>query len=245
MALPNLKIERSNYYKQVLRVQKSNMFGFWRANEDGPSLNCGDWSPQFNNAAFSAATMMAQGRGPDGHPCPLFGTGVVLNLYSAGLAADTTMAEVSGIVWAQGNPGHMAGTTAGYILALITDANNNLIISKNTTAYQVAFDYQANNTDEQTTKTLDATVANDWHCYGFSVSDTDDYAKFYVDGVLEGTDTGIGTWSGALAEDTTVVGSSAAGTPADTFDGYISLIALWNTPLSDSEHKLLGTMLGS
>jgi len=233
----------ANYYKRILKVLPAKLFGFWRMDELGPSLVAGDWSIQSNNAAFSARTMMSQGRGPDGKRCPLFGSGLYLNLYSAGLAADCAMAEVSGMIWAKGTAAVMSGTTAANILTLSTDANNLLTITKNTTAYQVAFDYKANSTAEQTTKTFDSSDAGEWHCYGFSVSDTDDYAKFYVDGVLEGTDTGIGTWSGALAEALCVVGASST-TVADEFAGNIALLALWSTPISNADHKYLGTLRG-
>jgi hypothetical protein len=151
------------------------------------------------------------------------------------------MAEISGIIWFKpSNMSVTSGTTARYLAYIYTDANNNFSLTKTTAANTYALDYQANNTDEQTTVTL---YDDDWHSLGFSISDTGDYCKLFLDGVLMGTDTGIGTWSGAEGSTTTVLGSSST-TAADVWSGWMAHWAFWNTPLSNSEHQAIGTMLG-
>jgi hypothetical protein len=232
---------RRNYYNQILRTQGSSLIGLWRLNELGPGLNAGDWSKQGNNAAFGTATMMAKSFGPDGHRCPLFdGSTSYVNIYSAGLLADATPAEASCLVWVKPAAASvLVDSTERYIFYIYTDANNYAKLSKTTVDNTYALDYVANSTSEQTTSTVSDA---DWHSLGAVVSDTGDVCKFYVDGVLIGTDTGIGTWSGAIGSTTCVLGASSTSAGSDSWSGYMGIAALWNTALTNAEMLAIGSL---
>ena len=232
---------RGDYYKKVLQEQSSDLIALWRLNELGGTV-CGDMSKEGNNGAYGA-TSLGNALGPDRHICPLFdGSTSYLDIYSA--AFNTDFLETAGTIagWAKvASAAVWADSTVRRVITLAADADNYIAIEKTATANELGFHYSAGTPvlDSVTdSTTIGASV--DWFHVAITWDTTADAIYAYVNGT-QGTSATLGTWSGALASTTAVIGSSST-TAADVWSGWLSNIAVWKVALSASEIARLANL---
>lgn len=220
------------YIDKVLATQPDDLIGYWVMGESSGTL-AADSSPQGNDGTFTGVTLGQEGIG-DGSTCPLFdGANDVVDIYSAGLAADFNVAEGALMAWLKVSA---AGVwTDGAIRALINlevDGNNRVRLYKNSTNNQLVAHYEANNVSEFVIHTISDT---DWVHFLMTWSVAADQVKGYVAGSqVDTTKTALGTWVGALNSDRTAIGSGRVATPAEVFDGTEAHVALWKAPLAQA-----------
>ncbi|HEB26272.1 MAG TPA: hypothetical protein ENI05_00655 [Porticoccus sp.] len=132
---------------------------------------------------------------------------------------------------------NLAGTTKMQIITLNYDAQNYIDITFDTTAYRFNGAYEAGNTLKSVNSGLVYNVDGgpqypEWHHFGLSWTSAGDALKFYVDGLQQGsTQTSLGTWTGAMASGTMVLGSSSSSSAADVLTGYIARVGIWSVVL--------------
>ena len=232
---------RGDYYKKVLQEQSSDLIALWRLNELGGTV-CGDMSKEGNNGAYGA-TSLGNALGPDRHICPLFdGSTSYLDIYSAAFNTDWSEAAGSVAGWAKvASAAVWADSTKRRILTLAADANNYVAIDKSATANRLDFFHVAGSTSDSVTDSTTIGASVDWFHVALTWSVADDAIFAYINGAQAGTATGLGTWSGALASTTAVIGSSST-TAADVWSGWLSNIAVWKVALSASEIARLANL---
>ena len=233
------------YYKKILTTQPHNLIGLWLQREQSGAVSY-DTSVQGNNGVYTGVTL-----GQPGIP----GTGMTSagydgatsynNIYSAGLASDfngdegtlLVTAKVTDIgVWADGG--------ARYLAKLYVDGSNVVQILKESADNTIGFYYTAGGSQED--KLVGGMLDTDFVCYVITWSKSGDVVKYYIDGDLYGSDTGLGDWSGSLHAAYTVIGSAiATGAAFALWSGSIATVALWNKALTADEISSLATVFES
>jgi len=225
---------RGDYYKKILREQSSDLIALWRLNELSGTV-CGDLSVEGNNGTYSGVSL-GDGFGPDRHICPKFdGSASYLDVYAA--AFNTDWSEAAGTVagWAKvASASVWADSTLRRVITLRADGNNYVSIEKSATANRLDFYHVAGATSDSVTDSTTIGASVDWFHVALTWSVAADAIFAYINGAQAGTATGLGTWSGALASATTVIGSSST-TAANVWSGWLSNIAVWKVALSAAE----------
>ena len=233
----------SQFAERNLRQKRSNRVAYWRLN---PAP--GDGSDVVEELVQTAANCSGtpasivwdrDNRSPANLLAPEFdGSSSTIDLYSAQLDSAISKTEATISVWAKvANSGVWSDSTKRVILHLGADGDNYFEISRTTTNDQVRAEYKAGGTSK--TVDISTLVSGEspvqWVHYCMVVSVVGDTLDFYVNGTAGTQATSLGTWAGSLNSDLTVVGSSALGTPADVWSGYIAELGIWSTPLSAAE----------
>ncbi len=149
------------------------------------------------------------------------------NIYSASLAGAWNGAEGSIVIWGQWTE-NVDGANR-FLANLFTNTNNRLVIDR-TAATTLRWRYIAGGT----TKTINITINDtNWHAIAVTWNKAADRAIGYYDGGQSGTtQTGLGTWVGALT--TALIGASTI-TPTFVWKGRSAHVALFNRALSAAE----------
>lgn len=230
----------SNFLLHSLRVTNAAVVAAWRLRPLPSGVAEEITSVDNLNGTFSNCTFPFSLHSPAGLHCPEFnGTSSTIDLYTAALASAIDMTEISVSIWAKvASASVFTDSSKRSIITLSADGNNILQISRSTSNDVIDFDYTAASTaDTVAASTLTAGASPvTWMHLGLTVSDTGDAMKAYLNGVQTGsTQTGIGTFSGAIDSDLTVLGSSALGTPADVWSGGISDLIIYSEILTADE----------
>lgn len=199
---------------------------FWRLNEASGS-DALDSSTNGYDGLYSGPTLAAL-TGPDGSNAPSFnGTSDRVLLSSSGVIADLDMTEGTALLWFKPASGVWTDGATRYALGIYASGTNYLVIGKDS-SNRLAMQYRAGGTTKQY---LDGTfTSTDWVCAVMTWSASADEVKFYIDGAQVGsTQTGLGTWSGAVTSVT--LGSYIA---SFFWSGGLALGALFDTVLSDT-----------
>lgn len=226
-----IDLERA-YWRKVQSVQRNNLIGFWPLWERSGSV-ARDLSPQANNGAYTIGTL-AGANFTDGRGMPTFdGATDYVDLYSASLVADFDGGEGSLLVWAKVSAvGVWTDGAERWLVGLSADNNNRIRLYRATTNNRLAFNYAAGGTNEFVT--MNGLSETGLMVLGLTWSKTAGQVKAFYGASQEGTtQTGLGTWSGSLAETKTVIGANAT-TPGAVWSGNLARFALWNTPLSNA-----------
>jgi hypothetical protein len=231
--------------EKVKRIQTSGLIGYWPLDEERGTAALDHSSNGYNATSASLMRGWNDRRmlAPDGSKCAQFnGSTSLVNLYAAQPSEPTTEGSLS--IWVATPQENLSGTTAMEIIRLGADANNAINFRVDTTAYRFGAAYTAASTVKAVTSPLLYNMSGgaalpDWHHFVFTWSATNDAATLYVDSVVQTAATSLGTWSGSMNSDLMVLGSSAIGTPADQFTGWMAHFALWTPILTQTEVDML------
>ncbi len=230
----------TSYIQKMERTYNSSFVGLWPLDEESGTV-AEDISPNGYNATSSGllrSNIQRSFLAPDGGKCAQFdGSASYINIYSAITKEPTTIGSISLLVAVP--QANLAGTTKMQIITLKYDSQNYIDITFDTTAYRFNGAYEAGNTLKSVNSGLVYNVDGgpqypEWHHFGLSWTKAGDALKFYVDGLQQGsTQTSLGTWTGAMASTTMVLGSSST-SAADVLTGYIARVGIWSVVLPDA-----------
>ena len=230
----------TSYIQKMERTYNSSFVGLWPLDEEFGTVAY-DLSTNGYNATSSGLLRSNLQRGflaPDGGKCAQFdGSASYINLYAAQPAEPTAIGSIS--VWAATPDANISGTTKMQIIRLGVDNDNNLEIAFDTTAYRFNGSYEGGGTTDNVTSDLLYNVDGgpqypEWHHFALTWDAANNKLKFYVDGLQQGsTQESLGTWTGAMASTTMVLGSSST-TAADVLNGYLARVGIWSVVLPDA-----------
>lgn len=188
-----------------------------------------DISGNANHGAHSN-TVLANLAAPWGRSIPQYnGINSLLNLYSAGMAADFNPAQgtallllkIPSAVWTDG--------VLRRLFTLRADNNNIVYGEKHTTPNSVRLSYTAGGTGETA---IFAVALETLFVIGLTWDKTAEQVRFVVNGCqMESTRTALGIWSGALSPTSACIGSAAT-TPGALLSGWAGPWVLCNQALS-------------
>lgn len=212
---------------QFLRLRDSG------ATADDSSINNNDGI----NQATSLAAMMAQLTGPFGDLAPLFAHSNLtsVDLFSAGLAADIDMSEMSFALAIRAiGAGLWTDATARYPLILRSGTTaNQITVQRAIYDGQIFIRRYTGGIIKQTT-IVNLSDAN-WHIISFSVSENDGIQQTYLDGAPYGPAEVPGTWAGGAL----TLAQVSSPTAGQRWEGGIAEVGLFDRALSDAEQALL------
>lgn len=224
-----------DYKERVKRIGSSDFVAYWPLQEESGTVAY-DLSANGYNATSANLVHSRKVLGIDGLPCAEFnGSTSYIDVY--GILADEPTTEGTVSLWAATPDANIGDTTAMYLVYLAVNSNNFIRIYFDTTANQFNGTYKAGGTASSVNGGLLYNIGYgaEWHHFALTWSATGDAVKFYQDGVQQGTtQSSLGTWSGSIAEATSVVGSSST-TAADQFTGWMQHLAIWGAALSDDD----------
>lgn len=232
-------VSGSTYSEKVNGIAPANLIGWWKMAEPSGSVST-DSSSQANNGAYTAVTLGQTGIG-DGLTAASFdGSTSFNNIYSAALNTDFNGQLFTVAGWAKVSAaGVWTDATARTLLRLRVDANNDLNIARTTTDDTLRAIYVAGGTSKNVSTTLSPTA---WFHWAVTVSLAGDVLKFYINGAQVGsTQTGLGTWAGALTSTVCVIGAVST-VPGSVWSGLSAHVLLYNTVLSDAQVLALATV---
>ncbi|MCK9602592.1 MAG: hypothetical protein M0R06_26330 [Sphaerochaeta sp.] len=222
---------RRTYLQTVRRICGGSLIAYWPLSEQAGDVAF-DRSGRGHNGAYTGVTL-ASGLAPGRTLAPAYnGTDAFTNIYSAGLAGAFNGAKGTVLIWAKvGAAGAWTDGATRRTVLLRADGNNSISIDKSNTDNYVYFAYGAGGT-------VDTVLYNGlggntgWMMLGLSWDKAADQVKAYAQGAQVGaTQTGLGTWSGALAATLTTLG--ATGTAVNNpWSGLLAHAIVCNVALS-------------
>jgi len=219
------------------RTYNSDFVALWPLDEESGTVAY-DISPNGYNATSSGllrSNIQRSFLAPDGGKCAQFdGSASYINIYAAVTKEPTTIGSIS--LWVAVPQANLSGTTKMQIITLKYDAANYIDITFDTTAYRFNGAYEAGNELDSINSSLLYNVDGgpqfpEWHHLGLTWTKAGEALNFYVDGVAETAVSGLGTWTGAMASGTMVLGSSSSSSAADVLTGYIARVGIWSVVL--------------
>jgi hypothetical protein len=229
------------YTKKVRLSAFQYQIGYWPLADPIGSASAGDESGLRAHGSYTNIALEQAGIG-DGRTAALFSSSYV-NIYTAALDAVFNGGEGTLAIWFQfQSAGIWTDATARQFLQLRTDANNQATIRRTTTNNQLQAQYVAGGTSKTVNITsLGGSVA--WNHFAMTWSKSADQVIAYINGAQSGaTQTGLGTWAGALNSTACLIGASTT-TPGNPMSGLLAHAAAWNTPLSAAQIARLATVL--
>lgn len=228
------------YGSKILSTQPSHLLAYWKLSETSGST-AADSSGNGRNAVYSGVTLNGT-TFLNGDPAPnLDGINDLINAYSSSFATAFSGGEGTALLWAKVNSaGTWADSTLRRMLYFGVDLNNRLVFQKGTAANQVSLVYIAGGTNKSAT--INSFSTTTWFAVAVTWSKSADQAQYYVDGAAVGTAlTGLGNWTGALANTTVTIGAGSTGANEPWY-GSIANVALWDVPLNPTEIAALATV---
>jgi hypothetical protein len=231
------------YTQKVLTLFGANVIGYWTL-QDASGTVCTDVSGLGYNGAYPASphtpTLGQTGIG-DGLTCASFdGTDDCANLYTAGLAGVFDGSKGTVLIWGKvAAAGVWTDATDRYLFDIGADSLNRVYAHRTTANSAVAIAYRANNVTKLVTVTSSST---DWFHCGVTWDKTADKAIMYWAGSQTGTtQTGLGTWAGALATAQVVAGvySTLYGNP---WSGLLAHVLILNRAATPAEVAIVATI---
>lgn len=162
----------------------------------------------------------------DGNPAPLFNANGLIDLYSASLSSAFNGNEGSFAVWV--NP---TWNAAAHSIVKLGGASNRFIeLAQNTSDRFVSYRFVDGVNDGVQ---IPYTPALTWEFVVFRWSDTADVHEVIIDGVSEYSTTPIGTWTGGLSADYSVLGAYSTSFQ-QPYVGSMAHFALFDYWLTDA-----------
>jgi len=226
------------YYQRVLNTRPDKLIGYWPMWEPS-GATAYDLSKQGNNGAYSNVTLAQRGMG-DGRTAASFnGTTSKNNLYSAALAADVSVTELTLMLWLKITPTVWADGVSRIPVHFGANTTTNYFrMLKGSTVNQFQFSYVAGGTSKNVT--VGSFNPSNFFCAVMTVSVIANQMKAHINGAQVGTTmTGLGTWVGALASNLCLIGGQTT-IPGLPFNGLAAHCALWSTPLPADVIAYLG-----
>lgn len=226
-----LTLSRRVYYRRVLSVRPANLIGYWPLWETS-GTTIGDYSGNGRNGTYTGVDLGQPGISR--YTAPLWdGTNDYGNIYSAGFAAAVGTAEGTMALWIKVSAvGVWSDAAQRRLFHMQADGSNRITIVRSTTNNRIDCSYIAGGTTK--TIALTSLTSTDWIHIAMTWSVAGNAQTAYANGVSPGTNTGLGTWAGALSSTGCVLGSLNT-TPAGVWSGSLAHAAVWNVALSAGE----------
>jgi len=218
------------YYKKIRRLFGSSIVAYWPLYESSGTV-ANDVGVNDLNATYIGLTL-ANKLGVTGKPVPLFpGTGTAdINAYSAGLASAFSGAEGSFIFWGQFATGALTDAAIRKLIYFRVDGSNYIYIDKHSADYSLRYYYVAGGTAEGLGSIF---KSYEPFCIAISWSKSNDRFRVYVNGCLQVSSTGLGTFAGSLSNLYTRIGSFTGS--AEQHSGWMNDVVLLNKEITDAE----------
>jgi hypothetical protein len=234
----------STYSQKVLSIASANLIAYWPMNETSGTTadNLGSIGSAGDGTFARDVSTMTTGAGPAGGTAPLFdGTNDYCDIYSASLNSALNWQEVTIMAWAKvSGAGVWTDGANGRILRVAVDANNVIYKTKDSGNNSASILYKAGGTTKFVIGSSFSPTT--WVCYQLTNSVSGDALKYYRGGAQVGsTQTGLGTWTGALNSALCLIGA-ASQTPSEAYDGYIAHVAIWDTILNGTQLTNISTV---
>jgi hypothetical protein len=231
----------AGYASKVKAIAPANLIAYWPQAEAGGTTIV-DESGNGRNGAYTGVTLGSAGIGDGRTAASYDGATSYGNVYGASLAAAFNGQEGTFAMWLKvSSAGVWTDGISRRAILFQVDANNRIGINKAVASNDVDWLYVAG----ATTKSggvVSFSPTTFFHI-GLTWSKAGDAVKFYVNGVQSGaTQTGLGTFAGALASTQTILGSLST-TPAQVWSGLEAHVAVWNTPLSAAQMLVAATVV--
>jgi hypothetical protein len=227
-----LLFQEDAYYQKMVRLWGSAMIAYFPLSESSGTV-ARDISAN-NNGTYSNVSL-ANKIGHNKKPVPYFdGSTSYVDIYSAGL--NTKFNGNSGAIlqWIQVyDLATYTDTVRRYSELLFADANNNVLIYKSESANTIVGRRIAASTSKLVTYAASSNLGWMRVCLSWSISP--DELKLFVNGAQAGTtQTGNGSWTGALSSNFCIIGASSK-VPANQWKGWLSDTIILNRPPTDDE----------
>lgn len=224
------RVNPQAYTNKVRAIAPPNLLAYWPLADVIGSTTLTDESGNNRHGAYTAVVLGQQG--VDGRRAALFdGSTSYGNVYSAGLAGAFNGGEGTVALWVRvSGAGVWTDATQRWMIGISVNANNRVLINKQVADRQILYFYAAGGTSKSVA--LNNVTTTGWLHIALTWSKSGDALKAYVNGAQTGaTQTGLGTWAGALSATSTVLGAAST-VPATVWSGLEQHVAIWDTPLS-------------
>jgi len=223
--------------------------GLWMLNDNGLA-QVKDRSRQQNHGVYAASGVTLNQPGYRNTSSARFdGSAGYANVYSAGLAADFNSEELTlALLGKMLNAGVWTDGAARVLAHFAADANNSIQVTKNTTTNEIDARYIAGGTNK--TVTVGGHSDLDWFLLVMTVSKAADQLKYWKRSPTFGargmqigaTQTGLGTWAGALAATLCVLAATSTA-PSFVHSGWLLGGALWTKAIPEVDLQAAGDAL--
>lgn len=223
-------VRRPATYTQ--RVRALSPIAYWPLADPSGTVAT-DASGNGRNGTYSGVTLGVPGIG-DGRTAASFnGTSSFCNVYSTSLRDAFGTAEGSIAVWFKvSGSGVWTDGAVRRIVSFQVDAGNRAYMEKPSGSNVLTLNYNAGSTNKTITKT--SFSATGWTHICMTWSKSADRFAAYINGVIEPTQTGLGTWAGTLLSTNCNIGANAT-TPTSLWSGNLAHVAVFNRPLTANE----------
>lgn len=224
-------MERRRYWQGITSVQPASLLAYWPLFEPSGTVVT-DMSDNGRNGTYTAVTLGQAGIG-DGRTSASFdGSTSYANVYSAGLASAFNGPAGTITAWARvANAGIWTDNALHRIATFGADANNRVLLRKDG-LNDLRWTYIAGSTSKEVALVTTTTA---WFHSAITWDKAADAVKVYFNGAQTGsTQTGLGTWAGSLANNTTVIGAAST-SPSGVWSGRLAHVGLWSVALSAQE----------
>lgn len=231
------------YTKRVRALAYQDLIGYWPMGEAN-GLFANDASGFGRAAAAYTGVDLGLGGIGDGRTAPLFdGVNDYCNIYSAGLASAFNGLEGSFGGWFQvSGAGVWTDSTSRDAGVVLVNGSNYVQIARPTNNGVISCIYTAGGTVKSVS--ISGLSTTGWIHLFVTWSKSGDAFKAYLNGAQSGaTQTGLGTFAGALSSTRTVLGATST-TPTAVTSGYLAHWGLWTRALSAAEVAALYQVIG-
>lgn len=222
---------RLSYQRKVLLVSPVPPIAYWPLSGQVGTSVALDVTGNGRHGAYTAVALGQAGKGDGGSAALLNGSTSYIDVFSTGLQSAFNGAEGSFAIWLRlplaSNWTDGSGMRA---MTFVIDANNLFYIRKDTTNNQLASAYSAGGTAVSVVSTA-VGGRTAWFHAAITWSKSADQFRFFLNGVQVGTtQTGLGTFAGSLATNTTLLGALSK-TPTVPWNGLLQDAAIWPVAL--------------
>jgi hypothetical protein len=226
------------YFAKIISINRAALIGYWRCNEASGTL-ANDSSGLLNDALLYGLTPGAPGIGDGESAFGGDGANDALKIYSTGLRDNFDGQLGTLLFWfkAQADSVWTDGV-ARYLARLYASAGNDIFVYK-VGNRQLDFVYRAGGT----TKTVSSgsLSGTDWHSVALRWNKPADKYDVWFGAAQLGSQSGLGTWTGALNTAGTVLFAADNGGGLSWY-GAGAHGALWSDVLTDEEIVYVSTL---
>lgn len=226
-------LSRMPYWRKMLSVAPDALIAYWPLYEPSGTVVINRQGDAARNGVYTGVDLNYPGIG-DGLSAPFFdGVNDYANIYSAALNSAFNAAEGTIQIWGRLTAAVWTDATYRQAMMLRADANNRLLIEREPTNDQIVYYYIAGGTLKSVALTTSRPITP-FHL-ALTWSKSADQMKAYFNGVQVGaTQTGLGTWAGALASTACLIGAVTT-TPTFIWSGMLAHAGVWTRALSAGE----------
>ncbi len=226
--------KKAAYWQKVKNTFGSALIAYWPLGE--PSGSVITDVKNGNNGTYNNFTLGVTGIGDGKTGVSSSGTAYG-QLYSTGLNTLMSKTEASFSIWFKVASGQWTDGTARNTFFIAADFSNYFAIQKKTVSNYINGIYAAGGTVKNADVPCSATT---WQHIVMTVSQSNNRIRMYLNGTKIGADvTGLGTWTGNLANDKTGLASRSGTSAAVPWIGSLAHLTVYNREITASEVAVL------